>query len=102
MGFWSYRADEAHLRNLPISGGGCHRGWSALVPGARPMAWPPASPHLRIARDGLVLELSVRENMSLCALRRVHPAGKIGSQAEAPGSGDYVRLFNIRPRARIS
>ncbi|HDC4322251.1 ribose ABC transporter ATP-binding protein RbsA [Aeromonas hydrophila] len=46
--------------------------------------------------DGLVLELSVRENMSLCALGEFISHGKIDGQAERQAVGDYVRLFNIK------
>lgn len=46
--------------------------------------------------DGLVLELSVRENMSLCALGEFIRGGKIDGQAERQAVGDYVRLFNIK------
>lgn len=46
--------------------------------------------------DGLVLELSVRENMSLCALGEFIHSGKIDGKAERQAVGDYVRLFNIK------
>ena len=46
--------------------------------------------------DGLVLELSVRENMSLCALDEFITHGKIDGKAERQAVGDYVRLFNIK------
>ncbi|WP_336752883.1 ribose ABC transporter ATP-binding protein RbsA [Aeromonas hydrophila] len=46
--------------------------------------------------DGLVLELSVRENISLCALGEFISHGKIDGQAERQAVGDYVRLFNIK------
>ncbi|WP_244086592.1 ribose ABC transporter ATP-binding protein RbsA, partial [Aeromonas caviae] len=46
--------------------------------------------------DGLVLELSVRENMSLCALGEFIRGGKIDGKAERQAVGDYVRLFNIK------
>src|SRR5690606_39430353 len=46
--------------------------------------------------DGLVLELSVRENMSLCALDEFIRGGKIDGKAERQAVSDYVRLFNIK------
>ena len=46
--------------------------------------------------DGLVLELSVRENMSLCALNEFNKGGKIDGKAERQAVADYVRLFNIK------
>lgn len=46
--------------------------------------------------DGLVLELSVRENMSLCALSEFNKRGKIDGKAERQAVSDYVRLFNIK------
>ncbi|MGL5307457.1 MAG: ATP-binding cassette domain-containing protein, partial [Aeromonas veronii] len=46
--------------------------------------------------DGLVLELSVRENMSLCALDEFISNGKIDGKAERQAVSDYVRLFNIK------
>ncbi|HEH9418420.1 TPA: ribose ABC transporter ATP-binding protein RbsA [Aeromonas sobria] len=46
--------------------------------------------------DGLVLELSVRENMSLCALGEFIRHGKIDGKAERQAVSDYVRLFNIK------
>ncbi|MGL5814628.1 MAG: ribose ABC transporter ATP-binding protein RbsA [Aeromonas sp.] len=46
--------------------------------------------------DGLVLELSVRENMSLCALNEFNKSGKIDGKAERQAVADYVRLFNIK------
>ncbi|PXF30882.1 sugar ABC transporter ATP-binding protein [Pokkaliibacter plantistimulans] len=47
--------------------------------------------------DGLVLELSVRENMSLSSLRQFTGAGfHIGKQAETGAVDEYVRHFNIK------
>lgn len=46
--------------------------------------------------DGLVLELSVRENMSLCALGEFNKGGRIDGKAERQAVNDYVRLFNIK------
>ncbi|MGP6246817.1 ATP-binding cassette domain-containing protein, partial [Aeromonas salmonicida subsp. salmonicida] len=46
--------------------------------------------------DGLVLEHSVRENMSLCALDEFIRGGKIDGKAERQAVSDYVRLFNIK------
>lgn len=43
-----------------------------------------------------MLELSVRENMSLCALDEFITHGKIDGKAERQAVGDYVRLFNIK------
>lgn len=47
--------------------------------------------------DGLVLELSVRENMSLCALPIfVGGGGYIRRANERQAVGDFIRLFNIK------
>ncbi len=47
--------------------------------------------------DGLVLELSVRENMSLCALPIfVGHGGYIRRADERQAVGDFIRLFNIK------
>jgi ribose transport system ATP-binding protein len=47
--------------------------------------------------DGLVLELSVRENMSLCALPIfVGGGGYIRRADERQAVGDFIRLFNIK------
>ncbi len=47
--------------------------------------------------DGLVLELSVRENMSLCALPLfTNAAGRIRRPDEAQAVNDFIRLFSIR------
>ena len=48
-------------------------------------------------RDGLVLGMSVKENMSLTALRYFSRAGGSLKQAEEPQAvGDFIRLFNIK------
>ena len=47
--------------------------------------------------DGLVLELSVRENMSLCALPIfIGRGGYIRRADECQAVGDFIRLFNIK------
>jgi ribose transport system ATP-binding protein len=46
--------------------------------------------------DGLVLPLSVRENMTLCALREFVRGIHIDGAAERQAVGDYIRLFNIK------
>ncbi|MDW5501655.1 ribose ABC transporter ATP-binding protein RbsA [Pseudomonas lundensis] len=48
-------------------------------------------------RDGLVLGMSVKENMSLTALRYFSRAGGSLKQAEEQlAVGDFIRLFNIK------
>jgi ribose transport system ATP-binding protein len=48
-------------------------------------------------RDGLVLGMSVKENMSLTALRYFSRAGGSLKQAEEQQAvGDFIRLFNIK------
>lgn len=48
-------------------------------------------------RDGLVLGMSVKENMSLTALRYFSRAGGSLKQAdERQAVGDFIRLFNIK------
>jgi ribose transport system ATP-binding protein len=48
-------------------------------------------------RDGLVLGMSVKENMSLTALRYFSCAGGSLKQAEEQQAvGDFIRLFNIK------
>ncbi|CAI2458233.1 ribose ABC transporter ATP-binding protein RbsA [Serratia ficaria] len=48
-------------------------------------------------RDGLVLGMSVKENMSLTALRYFSRAGGSLKQAdEQQAVGDFIRLFNIK------
>ena len=47
--------------------------------------------------DGLVLELSVRDNMSLCSLEQFTAAvGKIDRQQERESVADFIRRFNIK------
>ncbi len=48
-------------------------------------------------RDGLVLGMSVKENMSLTALRYFsHGAGNLKHAAEQLAVGDFIRLFNVK------
>ncbi|GAA3908979.1 MULTISPECIES: ribose ABC transporter ATP-binding protein RbsA [Gibbsiella] len=48
-------------------------------------------------RDGLVLGMSVKENMSLTALRYFSRAGgSLKHAAERQAVGDFIRLFNIK------
>ncbi|RAT17744.1 ribose ABC transporter ATP-binding protein RbsA [Lonsdalea populi] len=48
-------------------------------------------------RDGLVLGMSVKENMSLTALRYFsHVGGTLKHGEEAQAVGDFIRLFHIR------
>ncbi|PJZ05807.1 ribose ABC transporter ATP-binding protein RbsA [Pantoea rodasii] len=48
-------------------------------------------------RDGLVLGMSVKENMSLTALRYFsHPTGNLKHSEEQLAVGDFIRLFNVK------
>ena len=48
-------------------------------------------------RDGLVLGMSVKENMSLTALRYFsHGGGRLKHADEQQAVGDFIRLFNIK------
>ena len=47
-------------------------------------------------RDGLVLGMSVKENMSLTALRYFSHGGTLKHAAEQLAVGDFIRLFNIK------
>ncbi|MCL2899003.1 ribose ABC transporter ATP-binding protein RbsA [Brenneria tiliae] len=48
-------------------------------------------------RDGLVLGMSVKENMSLTALRYFsHGGGRLKHPEEQLAVGDFIRLFNIK------
>jgi len=46
--------------------------------------------------DGLVLGLSVKENMSLCALKQFSKGIQLHHQAEAMAVEDFIGLFNIK------
>ncbi|ACA32579.1 ribose ABC transporter ATP-binding protein RbsA [Histophilus somni] len=46
--------------------------------------------------DGLILGMSVKENMSLTALDHLSKAGKINHQAEKMVVDDFIELFNIK------
>lgn len=46
--------------------------------------------------DGLVLGLSVKENMSLCALNHLSKGMQIDHQNEREAVADFIRLFNIK------
>ncbi|WP_341509373.1 ribose ABC transporter ATP-binding protein RbsA [Photobacterium damselae subsp. damselae] len=50
--------------------------------------------------DGLVLGLSVKENMSLCALEQLSNGIKIDQQQEVIAVEDFIRLFNIKTPTR--
>ncbi|MDC4170042.1 ribose ABC transporter ATP-binding protein RbsA [Photobacterium damselae] len=50
--------------------------------------------------DGLVLGLSVKENMSLCALEQLSTGIKIDQQQEVIAVEDFIRLFNIKTPTR--
>ncbi|WP_313377641.1 ATP-binding cassette domain-containing protein, partial [Pantoea sp. CTOTU50773] len=48
-------------------------------------------------RDGLVLGMSVKENMSLTALRYFsHATGNLKHSEEQLAVGDFIRLFNVK------
>ena len=46
--------------------------------------------------DGLVLELGVRENMSLCSLDQFTNGGKINQSDETSSVQDFINRFNIK------
>ncbi|MEH6454110.1 MAG: ATP-binding cassette domain-containing protein, partial [Psychromonas sp.] len=46
--------------------------------------------------DGLILGLSVKENMSLCALEYFSKGIQLDHKAEATSVEDFIRLFNIK------
>lgn len=50
--------------------------------------------------DGLVLGLSVKENMSLCALNKLTKGIQIQHGAEATAVEDFIQLFNIKTPSR--
>ncbi|WP_217532478.1 ribose ABC transporter ATP-binding protein RbsA [Vibrio metschnikovii] len=50
--------------------------------------------------DGLVLGLSVKENMSLCALDKLTKGIQIQHGAEAIAVEDFIQLFNIKTPSR--
>ncbi|HFQ4981594.1 TPA: ribose ABC transporter ATP-binding protein RbsA [Vibrio vulnificus] len=50
--------------------------------------------------DGLVLGLSVKENMSLCALDKLSKGVQIQHQDEVVAVDDFIQLFNIKTPSR--
>lgn len=50
--------------------------------------------------DGLVLGMSVKENMSLTALNHFSTAGTLHHRAEQQAVDDFIRLFNIKTPGR--
>lgn len=50
--------------------------------------------------DGLVLGLSVKENMSLCALDKLSKGGRIQHGDEVTAVDDFIKLFNIKTPTR--
>ncbi|HIF9521514.1 TPA: ribose ABC transporter ATP-binding protein RbsA [Photobacterium damselae] len=50
--------------------------------------------------DGLILGLSVKENMSICALEQLSNGIKIDQQQEVIAVEDFIRLFNIKTPTR--
>lgn len=50
--------------------------------------------------DGLVLGLSVKENMSLCSLDKLTKGGRIQHSDEVIAVDDFIRLFNIKTPSR--
>ena len=46
--------------------------------------------------DGLILGLSVKDNMSLCALKDLSKGWQLDHQAESVAVGDFIKLFNIK------
>ncbi|WP_159651313.1 ribose ABC transporter ATP-binding protein RbsA [Vibrio atypicus] len=50
--------------------------------------------------DGLVLGLSVKENMSLCSLDKLTKGGRIQHGEEVIAVEDFIKLFNIKTPTR--
>lgn len=50
--------------------------------------------------DGLVLGLSVKENMSLCSLEQLSAGLQIRHRYEISATDDFIRLFNIKTPSR--
>lgn len=50
--------------------------------------------------DGLILGLSVKENMSLCALDKLCKSGRIQHSDEVMAVDDFIKLFNIKTPTR--
>lgn len=50
--------------------------------------------------DGLILGLSVKENMTLCALERLTKFGRIQHNDESIAVDDFIQLFNIKTPTR--
>lgn len=50
--------------------------------------------------DGLVLGLSVKENMSLCSLDKLTKGGRIQHGEEVVAVEDFIKLFNIKTPTR--
>lgn len=50
--------------------------------------------------DGLVLGLSVKENMSLCALKQLSKGMQISHSVEATAVEDFINLFHIKTPSR--
>lgn len=50
--------------------------------------------------DGLVLGLSVKENMTLCALSQLSKGLQLDHQAEVTAVDDFIRLFNVKTPSR--
>jgi ribose transport system ATP-binding protein len=50
--------------------------------------------------DGLILGLSVKENMSLCSLKQLSKGIQLDHAAEVVAVEDFIRLFNIKTPSR--
>lgn len=50
--------------------------------------------------DGLILGLSVKENMSLCSLKQLSSGLQLDHTAEADAVDDFILLFNIKTPSR--
>jgi ribose transport system ATP-binding protein len=50
--------------------------------------------------EGLILDLSVKENMSLCSLKQLSTGLQLDHGAEATAVEDFIRLFNIKTPSR--
>lgn len=51
-------------------------------------------------KDGLILGLSVKENMSLCALSALSSGLHIQKKAEITAVDDFIKIFNIKTPSR--
>ena len=50
--------------------------------------------------DGLILGLSVKENMSICALEQLSQGAQLKHSEEVTAVEDFIRLFNVKTPSR--